>query len=212
MASVVLPKIPSFLETHHLTMLSLVWCALVVAFSYLAQEDVRWLWGVSSMIALQYVTDFFDGKVGKYRDTGLVKWGFYMDHLLDYVFLCSLVIGYAFVLPVGSLYYLLLTLAVFGGFMVNSFLSFGATGKFNISHLRFGPTEFRIALIIINSLLVLFGLKHMTKVLPYVPVFALLGLSIVVYRTHKKIWRIDMALKEGMKDERVGTKEKKLVR
>lgn len=196
MASVVLPRIPSFLETHHLTLLSLVWCAFIVAFSYLARVDVRWLWGVSAMIALQYVTDFFDGKVGKYRDTGLVKWGFYMDHLLDYVFLCSLVVGYALILPVNSLYALLLTLAVFGGFMVNSFLAYGATEKFSISHLRFGPTEFRIALILINTALIIAGVKHMVKVLPYVPVGAVLCLCVVVYRTQKKIWRMDMALKE----------------
>ena len=39
------------------------------------------------MIVLHYFTDHFDGKLGKYRDTGLRKWGFYMDHLFDYGFL-----------------------------------------------------------------------------------------------------------------------------
>jgi hypothetical protein len=51
---------------------------------------------------MQYVTDHYDGKIGKYRNTGLVRWGYYMDHLLDYVFLCSIIIGYAFILPEKS--------------------------------------------------------------------------------------------------------------
>ncbi|MBA3714459.1 MAG: hypothetical protein H0W76_18700 [Pyrinomonadaceae bacterium] len=187
----VVPKIPPWLETHHLTMLTVVWCALILAFSYLARGERRWLWGVSMMIVCQYVTDFLDGKVGKYRNTGLVKWGFYMDHLLDYVFLCSVVIGYALILPESSGYHLLLILAIYGGYMVNSFLAFAATEKFHISHLKLGPTEFRVALVIINTLLILYGTARMVKVLPFVAAGSLLGLVVLVYRTQKEIWKID---------------------
>ena len=41
----VLPRIPSWLETYHLTMLTLVWSGLILFFSYLAKNDLRWLWG-----------------------------------------------------------------------------------------------------------------------------------------------------------------------
>src|SRR5918997_4604811 len=168
LAARVVPRIPLWLGTHHLTMLTLVWCAGLVAFGYLAAGDLRWLWGSSLMIALQWATDFFDGKVGKYRGTGLVKWGFYMDHLLDYVFLGSLVVGYAFILPERAHLNLLLVLAVFAGFMVNSFLSFAATGRFHISHLGLGPTEFRLALVLLNALVITYGTRRMEKALPYV--------------------------------------------
>ena len=51
MARRVVPHIPRWLETYHLTMLTLVWCALIVASGYLAAaRDIRWLWGVSVMI------------------------------------------------------------------------------------------------------------------------------------------------------------------
>ena len=58
----VLPRIPSWLETYHLTMLTVVWSSLILLFSYWAARDLRWLWGVSVMIAMQYVTDHYDGK------------------------------------------------------------------------------------------------------------------------------------------------------
>ena len=32
-------------------------------------------------------TDSFDGALGRRRDTGIPKWGYYMDHLLDFVFM-----------------------------------------------------------------------------------------------------------------------------
>ena len=120
LAARVVPRIPLWLGTHHLTMLTLAWCAGLVAFGYLAKDDLRWLWGSSALIALQWATDFFDGKVGKYRDTGLVKWGFYMDHLLDYAFLCALLIGYAIILPEHARPYLFFILAIFGNDRVDA--------------------------------------------------------------------------------------------
>ena len=188
----VLPRIPSWLETYHLTMLTLVWSGFILFFSYLAKSDLRWLWGVSAMVALQYVTDHYDGKIGKYRGTGLVRWGYYMDHLLDYLFLCSVIIGYAFILPERSRYQILIMLAIFAGYEVSTFLAFAATDRLKISYLKLGPTEFRLALIIINALLVQYGTRTMINGLRYVNIGAAIGLAFVVYRTHKVIWALDM--------------------
>jgi len=86
LAPIVLPRIPDWLETYHLTLMTLLWSAMILVFSYMARNDLHWLWLVSVCIFLQYVTDHYDGKVGKYRNTGLARWGYYMDHLLDYFF------------------------------------------------------------------------------------------------------------------------------
>jgi len=188
----VLPRIPTWLETYHLTMLTLVWSGLILYFSSLAARDLRWLWGVSVMIGLQYVTDHYDGKIGKYRGTGLVRWGYYMDHLLDYLFLCSVIVGYAFILPERSRFQILIMLAIFAGYEVSTFLAFAATDRLKISYLKFGPTEFRLALIVINALLVQFGTRQMVNGLKYVNIGAAIGLALVVYRTHKLIWELDM--------------------
>ncbi|HEX6185726.1 MAG TPA: CDP-alcohol phosphatidyltransferase family protein [Pyrinomonadaceae bacterium] len=192
LAGLVVPRIPDWLGTQHLTLMTLLWCAGLGLFGYLAAGDLRWLWGSSAMIALQWVTDFFDGKVGKHRGTGLVKWGFYMDHLLDYAFLCAVVGAYAFVLPPSAHLSLFLVLAVFGGFMVNSFLAFAATGRFHISHGKLGPTEFRLALVIINSLVVFYGTRRMTKVLPYVAACGLVALCVLAYRTQRELRQRDV--------------------
>jgi phosphatidylglycerophosphate synthase len=203
LSPIVLPRIPAWLQTYHLTMLTLVWSLLILGFSYLAAADVRWLWGVSLMIFFQYVTDYYDGKVGKYRNTGLLRWGYYMDHLLDYVFLCSVIIGYAFILPEKSRYQLLFLLAVFAAFAVSAFLAFSATDRLTISYLKLGPTEFRLALIVINTLLILFGTKYMISGLKYVNAGAIAGLCFVVYQTQKNIWQLDMQEKERNKTRSV---------
>ncbi len=192
LAPIVLPRIPKWLETHHLTMLTLVWSFGILVFSFLAAGNIRWLWMVSVMIALQWVTDHYDGKVGKYRNTGLVRWGYYMDHLLDYFFLCSILIGYSFILPERSRFQLLLMLALFAAYDFSTFLAFAALDELKISHLKFGPTEFRLALIIINGLLISFGTRHMISGLKWVNAGAAVGLCFLVYRTQKAIWRLDM--------------------
>ena len=192
LASRVLPRIPSWLETYHLTMLTLVWSSLILLFSYFAARDLRWLWGVSVMIALQYVTDHYDGKLGKYRGTGLVRWGYYMDHLLDYYFLCSVIIGYGFILPEKSRYQILILLAVCSAYEISTFLAFAATDRFKISYLKLGPTEFRVALIIINALLVQYGTRRMVNGLKYVNIGGIIVLALIIYQTHKAIWAMDM--------------------
>jgi phosphatidylglycerophosphate synthase len=197
-ARAVLPRIPSWLETYHLTLLTLVWSSLILIFSYLAASDIRWLWMVSAMIFLQYVTDHYDGKVGKYRNTGLVRWGYYMDHLLDYFFLCSILIGYAFILPEKSRYQILIMLAIFAGYEMSTFLAFAATDRLKISYLKFGPTEFRLALIVINGLLVQHGTRYMIAGLKYVNLGGAIGLALLIYRTHKVIWELDMRKKYGV--------------
>jgi len=198
----VLPRIPGWLQTNHLTMMTLVWSAMILLFSGMAARDLRWLWMVSLMIFLQYVTDHYDGKIGKYRNTGLVRWGYYMDHLLDYVFLCSIIIGYAFILPEKSRYQILIMLAIFAGYEVSTFLGFAATDRLNISFFKLGPTEFRLAIIVVNALLVAYGTRKMVNGLKYVNIGAALVLAVIVYKTHKMVWEMDMTEKNANQSEK----------
>ena len=187
-------KIPRQLETYHLTLSSIVWSAAIVLFGYLAQDNIHWMWGASLMILLQYITDLFDGAVGRFRNTGLIRWGYYMDHFLDYVFLCSILIGYSFLFndTFNSLFFIL---AIFGSFMVNSYLSFASTNEFKIAYLRIGPTEIRLLFIIINTLLIIFHKTYLVQFLPPVLVLSLGGLIYTVYDTQKVIWKKDMEIK-----------------
>lgn len=185
-------KIPKGLETYHLTLMTIAWSAGVLASSYLAGYNFNWLWLTSVFIALQYITDLFDGAVGRYRDTGLIKWGYYMDHFLDYIFLCSILIGYTFFLPIEYDRILFFILAILGAYLVNSFLAFAATNEFRIAYLGIGPTEIRILFIIINILFVAFGKTYIYITLPVSLGLSVFGLGVVVYRTQKYIWNLDM--------------------
>lgn len=168
-------------------------------FGYLARTNIHWLWMVSLLIVLQYITDLFDGAVGRSRDTGLIKWGFYMDHFLDYIFLCSLVMAGYLIAPEGLGFYYVLLLALSGGFMVNSFLSFAATNAFEIYSYGFGPTEMRIGFILINTVIILTGTEHFPYTVPLVCLGCFIGLTVMVVRSSRNLWALDMEKKsEGL--------------
>lgn len=191
-------RVPAWLETYHLTLLTIPWCLGIIFFSYLASYNLNWLWLVNLMIVLQYLTDCFDGAIGRLRQTGLIRWGYYMDHFLDYFFLCSILIGYTFIIedPYRIMFFVLV---IFGGFIVSSYLDFAASNRFQIAHLGIGPTEIRILFIIINFLLIIFHETKLGWLLPYVLVASTFGLIVVVYKTHKRLWKMDMEEKEKNK-------------
>ena len=190
------PRVPPFIETYHLTLLTLLWSVGIVGCSFLARGNIHWLWLVSLFIFLQYMSDVLDGAVGRYRDTGLVRWGYYMDHFLDYVFLASVIAGYALILTDISWYWSLALLGIGGAFMANMFLSFAATNEFRISVLKIGPTEARILFVLINTAIILFGTDLVNVSMPVIVGVLTVGLVWVVLRTQKYIWALDMEEKK----------------
>ena len=191
------PRLPSWLRSYHLTLMTIPISGFIVVFSFMALFNVAWLWVVSLLIATQWLTDSLDGSLGRYRKEGLVRWGYYMDHLLDYFFFAAVMIGYTLLLPDRFLYVQFFVFVVLTAFMVNSFLSFAASNAFRISYWGVGPTEIRIVFILLNTLLILFGRTFMAGLLPYFLILAFIGLCVVVYRTQREVWDMDQVAKGG---------------
>lgn len=191
----ILPLVPQGIETYHLTLTTIVWSVLVILFSWLATFDRHWMWGASLMIVAQYVTDLLDGAIGRQRDTGLVKWGFYMDHFLDYIFLCAMLIGYSLLMPDNLKHVMFFVMAVMCAFMVNSFLQFAATNRFRIAYWGIGPTEVRIGFILINTLVIFVNRAAGLRAVPFILAAVSFGLLITAYNTQRQLWKIDMEVK-----------------
>ncbi len=186
------PKIPEPIGSHHLTMLTLVWSVLMVVFGLLAGDQPAWLHAMSALVFLQWLTDSLDGTLGKYRKQGLVKWGFFADHLLDLLFAGSIVIAYSFTVEVWWLrlcfmVLLLITCAT----MAVSFLSFAATNRFQIAYYGIGPTEIRIAYIALNTLVFFVGTAVFSWGVPLVLALNVAAFLVLTGQTSNHLWRID---------------------
>ncbi|NNF52961.1 MAG: hypothetical protein HKN03_00820 [Acidimicrobiales bacterium] len=187
-----IPRIPRPIMSHHLTALTAVWSSLIVVFGWLATKNLQWLHGVSVMVFLQWLTDSLDGSLGKYRKQGLVKWGFFADHLLDLIFAGSVVIAYSFLVEARWLQFLfLILLLVTCATMATSFLSFAATNQFQIAYYGLGPTEIRIGYIALNTFVAAAGTAIFSWGVPVVVAINLMAFLILAGQTSKNLWAID---------------------
>jgi hypothetical protein len=173
-------RLPNWIQGYHLTLMTIPWSIGLMIFGCLARTNYHWLWCSSLMLFMQWFTDSFDGALGKYRNTGIP-------------FMSSVLIGYSFLVDDLNKQLVYLLIPVFGCFMVSSYLVFGATNEFKITYLGVGPTEIRIYFIILNCLIIFFGVGWIEKSLVYILVISIAVMCVVVYRTQKYIWEKDMA-------------------
>ncbi len=186
------PKIPKPVLSHHLTYLTVVWSAGTILFGWLADENRIWLHAMSVMVFAQWLTDSFDGSLGKFRKQGLVRWGFFMDHLLDLMFAGSIVIGYSFMVQATWLEFLfLLLLLITCATMAVSFLSFAATNQFQIAYYGIGPTEIRIGYIALNTFVYFIGTEVFSWGVPVVVALNFAALLVLAVQTSRNLWQID---------------------
>lgn len=186
------PKVPAPIKSHHLTALTVAWSAGTVLFGWLATDDLIWLHGISAMVFGQWLTDSLDGSLGKHRKQGLVKWGFYMDHLLDLVFAGAIVIAYSFLVTAEWLEFLfLLLLLITCATMAVSFLSFAATNQFQIAYYGIGPTEIRIGYIALNTFVWLVGTEIFSWGVPVIVALNALAFLVMAVQTSRNLWAID---------------------
>lgn len=187
------PKLPRWMRSWQLTLMTILWSTGMVFFGWLAADDNVWLHAMSVMVFGQWLTDSFDGTLGRTRGEGLVKWGYFMDHFLDTLFAGSVVIAYSFLAPGGTGFLFSLLLLVTMAMMALSFLSFAATNQFQIAHHGIGPTEIRIGYIALNTIVFFTGNEVFWWGVPLVLALNVVVMVALVWQTHKQLWAIDKA-------------------
>lgn len=188
--------VPRFVQTYHLTMLTLLWSLLILFLSYIFSESRFIYIIIAIIILLQYITDLLDGEVGRRRNTGLVLWGFFMDHFLDYVFLCSLGIGYFIILPKSLDIYVALIVILISFMFQAVFMRAITMKKFNISSQGISATEIRVLLIFVNLIFFITGLYLAQFILIITTATCAVGVFAYVYDSHRQLWDADMKNKK----------------
>ena len=186
-------RFPPWIEGWHLTLATIPLSLGLLGFGYLAQFNLLWLWGASLMQVAQWFTDSFDGALGRHRDFGIPKWGFYMDHLLDYLFMWCAPVAYIFIVPEASVPLVFAFAFLYSAMMASAFLGFAATNEFKITYLGMGPTEIRLLYVILNTVVILRGPQVIEAGLPWAVGVLAVGLAVIVIRTQRRVWRLDRA-------------------
>ena len=145
-------RLPRWILPDHMTALGVV-AALGIAGAYLLSNgDKTWLWAASALLVVHWLGDSLDGTLARVRKIERPKYGYYLDHLVDA--LATAVIG----LGLGLSPYMLLSvgLVIVIAYLVlsiNTYLETYAFGVFTLGYGRLGPTEVRLALIVLNTMI-----------------------------------------------------------
>ena len=120
--------VPPFITGDHLTLMSLIWSALAILAGFLAKKQRRWILLIPILIICHIVTDTLDGQVGRYRGVQGTKWGYFMDHFMDFTVVSSVFV--AFLLYLHPRYHLLFFLLYLGSIstLIVAFLSIDQQG------------------------------------------------------------------------------------
>lgn len=144
-------RMPAWVSPDLLTLVALA-AGVLIAVSYACTSYSKgFLWLGSLGLALHWFGDSLDGSLARYRKIERPRFGYYIDHSLDT--LVEVLVG----LGIGFSPYVRMDcalLALTGYLMLSVSVNIGTcvTGVFRISYGKFGPTELRVLIIILNAL------------------------------------------------------------
>ncbi|HEV8382879.1 MAG TPA: CDP-alcohol phosphatidyltransferase family protein [Gemmatimonadales bacterium] len=146
--------VPRTIRSNHLTALGILGATGAGAAYALTNRDPAWLWVASLMLVVNWLGDSLDGTLARVRGTQRPKYGYYLDHVVDAF--STAVIG----LGIGLSPYVNLGLAlglvvVYLALSINVYLESSVFGVFKISYGRIGPTEVRLVLVLLNTVVAL---------------------------------------------------------
>ncbi|MBQ6688635.1 MAG: CDP-alcohol phosphatidyltransferase family protein [Bacteroidales bacterium] len=142
---------PRWVTSDMLTYIG-VFGAVVIAAGYiLASRNINFLWLSSLGFIINWYGDSLDGTLARVRKTQRPVYGYYLDHTVDAINEVMIFVGVGLsglmhmeIALLALVMYLLMTINV----SINAHLK----KEFKLTYASMGPTEFRIIMIIINTL------------------------------------------------------------
>ena len=161
--------------------------AVVIAAGYIMSAwNINFLWLSSLGFIINWYGDSLDGTLARVRNTQRPIYGYYLDHTIDAINEVMIFVG----VGLSGLMHLeiaLLALVMYLLMTVNVSINAHLKKEFKLTYASMGPTEFRIIMILINTLFatitplrefshsfVIFGSELTFKALDYI------GIAIVI--------------------------------
>jgi archaetidylinositol phosphate synthase len=158
-------RTPAWINSDHLTLLGLLSMAGAGAAYWWSASNRLGLVLVVLCVTLNWLGDSLDGTLARFRDQSRLRYGFYVDHIVDAFSAFFLLGGLAlsgYMSPTVALGLLVAYLML----SVEIYLATYTMGDFKISYYKMGPSELRILLSLGNlavlwkSTVHLFGRAH----------------------------------------------------
>ncbi len=128
--------------------------SLIVAIGFvLSNYSVQWLWLSSFGLFVNWYGDSLDGTLARVHNCQRPIYGYYLDHTVDCINEGLMFIG-AGLSPFLHLDFALLAFAIYLVLTINVSINAHLKGEFRLTYIKLGPTEFRLLIILANTLLI----------------------------------------------------------
>lgn len=149
-------RLPKWVTPDKLTLLAVL-AAVGIGLCYAFSGDAPALmWVAIALFGVHWFGDSLDGSIARFRKIERPNYGFFIDHSSD-MLAGLLILGGLGLSPFVKLEVALLTLAGYYLVSIHTFLLAKVTGKFQLSHGGMGPTEIRVAFILVTLGMIAFG-------------------------------------------------------
>lgn len=142
---------PRWMTSDILTGIGVVGSIVVALGYFLSNYHIGWLWLSSLGFAINWYGDSLDGTLARVRKTQRPIYGFYLDHNIDGITMAIMCIG-AGLSDMLNLYIAMGVLAVYLLLSISVYINAHLKGEFKLTYAGMGPTEFRLIMIVVNTL------------------------------------------------------------
>jgi archaetidylinositol phosphate synthase len=147
-------RLPLWVTSDHLTLLG-VFGAVGAGVAYaLSNLSAVWLAAASAALVVNWFGDSLDGTLARVRRVERPRYGYYLDHIVDAFATAAIGAGLG-LSPYVDLGIALAVVLAYLVLSINVYLETAAFGVFRLGYGRIGPTEARLVLIVVNTLLAL---------------------------------------------------------
>src|SRR6266487_1147220 len=183
-------RVPHGLRANHFTALGMVGAAGAGVAYALTRSNPAWFWVASVMLAVHWLGDSIDGTLARVRGVERPRYGFYLDHVMGALSVVLVGVGIGLSGYVNPLLALGLVVAYLA-MAVNVYLESSVFGVVRVEYGRIGPTEARLVLIVVNTVLAL-GVRPAVRVANWTLVIVLAAMAVVfVWRLARNLSRLN---------------------
>ena len=153
-------NMPKWVNSDMLTVLGLLGSVLAaVSYALVGLGTVKgnpWLFVASLGFVINWFGDSLDGTLARYRNMSRPNYGYYTDHAIDGL-TSVLVFGGIGLSGMARFDVTLIALSGWLLLMLQVYLKTHATGVFEMTSIKIGPTEMRLAIILLNTVVFFVG-------------------------------------------------------
>lgn len=146
---------PVWVTSNMLTFVGIFGSVLIFAGYFLSSFHPAWLWLASFGFVVNWYGDSLDGSLARVRNTQRPIYGYFLDHTVDVINEALMFIG-AGLSPYLDMTVAVSSLLLYYALTINVSMNAHLRSEFKLTYGGFGPTEFRVLMIVINTLLFCF--------------------------------------------------------